>query len=344
MSTSRKTSKPNIVRKRGDTWGDISVDEALASSIAAIITPVSMGAIGSMEAHVLLTDALSMSHAGNASGATHLVNDRRRGAGLDHGPTSPFELLGPQGAPEPRLTFEPGPPPRTDTPDLSGGSNPGDGALDGSGRPPTPESGPQDTTGDGRSDRQRMDLDGDGHAESTFIDDDGDGLADRMELDENRDGVAERTERFQAWRERNPIQAALDVWNAESDFQQRIDNHEEWIETWREWGRGNRWRTGPDGSSYNEWHHSADSPDNPDRAAEAIARHRRAIDSVERSRTDYMEAVRDRKSASEEGRALDAAQRDLLDRRRELARGINAARATIDRIHSYGQGRPLPSA
>ncbi len=165
-------------------------------------------------------------------------------------------------------------------------------------------------------------------------------LAQRGRLDQEWQG---HLERFAQWRERNPVQAALDVWDAETSFQERIDQHEAWIDTWKEWERGNRWRTAPDGSSFNEWHHSAESSGGDNLGVDEIARHRRAIDSIERSRVDYMEAARDRPSASEEGRALDAAQRELLDSRRALAGEINAARAKVERYHSYGAGRPLPA-
>ena len=165
-------------------------------------------------------------------------------------------------------------------------------------------------------------------------------LGQRNRLNREWEALVERRDQ---WRSRNPVVAAIDVWNAETRFQERIDEHERWIETWREWERGNRWRTAPDGSSYNAWYHPTGGVSN-NLAADEMALHRQGIDGLERDRIEYMEAARDRPSASEEGAAIDAAQEDLLNRRRALAERINGAQSQIDRVHSYADGRPLPGS
>ncbi len=174
--------------------------------------------------------------------------------------------------------------------------------------------------------------------------------ADLARLLRERDGQQRAwddylTER-QRWRERNPLQAAEDVWNAETQFQERMDAEGEWVRTWEAWLRGNRFRAAPDGSSYEENFGRSSHPDfagDDDQFARGRIKARYdKINDIERERMAYMAAARDRPNIGEEGARLDAVQRELLERRRVLSEPINRARDRMSELQSYRFGRSLP--
>jgi hypothetical protein len=164
---------------------------------------------------------------------------------------------------------------------------------------------------------------------------------DRLHQEWN-DYLSERQE----WRGRSRIRAALEVWNAESRFVEQEQLNIEWRYTWNEWLRGNRFHVAPDGSAYNESFLHVNDPyfeGDPSQSATAeIARLQRVGDNIDSSRVRYMEAARDRPSAAEDGARLDEVQQGIIDRNRIISGPINAARERINRVHSYGNGRPLP--
>ncbi len=150
-------------------------------------------------------------------------------------------------------------------------------------------------------------------------------------------------------RDRETRSAAVDVWNAESRFQERIQTERDWAWTWTAWRRGERFRFAPDGSSYNETFEHMNDPyfegNRNQYAQEQIERHERRASELESQRIAFMDAAHDKPGILQEEARLDALERELIERRRVLSEPINRARDRVNRLQSYGSGsRPLPGS